>query len=66
MEPSDVQNHLLQTLSLRIGDEMARYILRHDPITTPLPVIAHDARTGLPLATVLSADDLSLTGHFRP
>ncbi|HZZ41412.1 MAG TPA: hypothetical protein VFE58_00615 [Tepidisphaeraceae bacterium] len=59
MTPAELQTHLLNTRSLRIGEHMASYILRHTPSTTPLPILAQDARTGLPLATTLPPSTLT-------
>ena len=61
MDPREsLKEHLLQKLSLRVGDEIAGYI--HRRMTTafagPIPVLAHCARTGRPRALTLSPADL--------
>jgi hypothetical protein len=60
MDSSDIQQHLLRNRSLRVGSQMAAYILKHAPLADSLPIIAHDARTGLPLASALSPADMPL------
>jgi hypothetical protein len=51
---------------LRVGEEMAEYITRRLKGTDGLagiPIIAADARTGIPRAVTLSPDDLNVTAE---
>ena len=67
MDPIQLREHLLRNLSLRVGDEMAAYIHRRmtAAFAKAIPVIAADARTGIPVATTLSPSDLS-RGDYSP
>lgn len=59
MDRSQLQDHLLRRHALRVGDEMADYITRRmQSDTATIPIIAADARTGLPRALSLSPTDL--------
>ena len=65
MDPQQqLKEHLLQTLSLRVGDEMAEYI--HRRMTTafaaPIRIMARNARTGAPCALDLDPADLPPPG----
>lgn len=62
MDRLRIQEHLLRRLELRVGDEMAEYITRRmkDADGLAIPVIAADARTGIPRALELSPGDLNL------
>jgi hypothetical protein len=64
LDRSQLQEHLLRRHALRVGDEMADYIARRlrsaDGISA-IPVIAADARTGIPKALTLAPDDLNLS-----
>jgi hypothetical protein len=53
---SELQQKLRATLRLNVGDEMARYILaRLAQGGQAFPILATDARTGLPLQRDLDA-----------
>ena len=65
MEETEVQALLREQLGLRIGREMASYIVRQlgtalDPSTaqSTIRIIAGDARTGLPLCVELPCERL--------
>ena len=62
MTPSDVQTLALDRLGLRLGPEMAAYVLRQlaDPsVTAPVPIIAGNARTGCPVRLSINPHDLA-------
>jgi hypothetical protein len=58
--PCEVQQLLLDRLGLRVGPEMAAYVLRSwEARAARISVIATDGRTGIPLASGLRPDMLS-------
>lgn len=66
MDRSQLQQHLLRRHALRVGDEMADYIarrLRSAEGVGGIPVIASDARTGIPKALTLAPDELNFTAE---
>ena len=59
---AEVREMFLRRLGLRIGPEMAAYVLRRMQAAAgpaELPVLGGDARTGVPLRRVVSLADLS-------
>jgi hypothetical protein len=59
MTPSEVQQLLLNRLGLRVGPEMAAYVLRACNAAAPaptIPVIATEARTGVATRQDVAAD----------
>jgi hypothetical protein len=56
----ELQERLLRTMSLRVGDHMAEYVHRQmtEALARPIPVIGADARTGIPVARSVSVQDL--------
>lgn len=71
MTPVEVQQLFLDRLGLRIGPEMANYVLRRmttpsedtDRSRNPVAVMAGHAMTGVPLRQVIDLD--GLTKWFR-
>jgi hypothetical protein len=58
LDAIELQQKLRETMGLRVGDEMARYIATklHQPqlhAGEQLAIFAHDARTGCPLQEML-------------
>ena len=65
MTHSELQQKLRSTLSLNVGDEMARYILaKLDQGGQTFPILATDARTGLPLQRDLNAAAITNDQQF--
>ena len=56
MGETELQRRVREQLGLRVGPEMAAYVLKQLGSNggTPIPVIAADARTGTPLRKELS------------
>jgi hypothetical protein len=57
MGETELQRRVREQLGLRVGPEMAAYVLKQlggGNASTPIPVIAADARTGMPLRKELS------------
>ena len=53
-----VRTWLLHRLGLRVGPRTAAYVLRHLNSPDPLPVMAGDARTGVPVRRVIDPEAL--------
>jgi hypothetical protein len=65
-----VQDVLLRRLGLRVGPEVAAYVLRrwqsaispgHEVTPTPIPVMGGDARTGVPTRRDVDPSQLALS-----
>ena len=66
MTHTELQQKLRATLSLHVGDEMARYIL--DKLAQggrAFPILATDARTGQPLQQNLDAAALTADAQMH-
>ncbi len=61
MDSEQLQQTLRITMGLRIGDEMAKYILAKLAASsaTSFPILASDARTGQPARYEISPADLA-------
>jgi hypothetical protein len=64
MSEPEIERLLREKLNLRVGPETTRYIAARltapSAPPAPFPIIAHDARTGLPLQPMLDPASLSL------
>ena len=60
--PADARRLLLERLGLRVGEEMAAYVLRRVEAADagPIAIFATDARTGLPLQAEVDPADVQL------
>jgi hypothetical protein len=60
MELSELQELMLRKYNLRIVPAMAQYMIDHMNSKEPgkLPIIAGDAKTGLPVRQIISLDEL--------
>lgn len=60
MNADEIASLLLRRMGLRIGTQMAQYIAESIPIapSTPLPVIAGDAATGVAVRRIINPSDL--------
>ena len=59
MPETEVQQKLRERFGLRLGPEMAAYVLRQlDQNPESIPVIGSDARTGVPCRVKLPTGDL--------
>lgn len=66
MTHTELQQKLRATLSLHVGDEMARYILaRLSQGGDAFPILATDARTGQPLQHNLDAAAITTDAQLR-
>ena len=64
---SQLQDILLQRLGLRIGPEMARYLRqRLESSASAIPIIAADARSGLPLRRMIDPSVLRAATNSTP
>jgi hypothetical protein len=61
MGENELQRRVREQLGLRVGPEMAAYILKRlsaDDSSSPIPVIAADARTGIAVRKELTPKSL--------
>jgi len=60
MELSELQDLMLRKYNLRIVPAMAQYMIDHMNSQKPgkLPIIAGDARTGMPVRQIISLDEV--------
>ncbi len=58
MEETDVQRAHREKLGLRVGPEMAKYVLRHLETSNAIPIIAADARTGVATLTRVNSSEV--------
>jgi hypothetical protein len=69
MNAADVQEVLLRDMGLRVEPEMGRYVAERVAATGaseaphPIPVMAIDARTGVPVRTAVPIKLLQRQGH---
>ena len=68
MSENDVQRRVREKYGLRLGPEMAAYVLRQlqEGTLQTIPVIAGDARTGVAVRKQLPADELRQTLSGEP
>jgi hypothetical protein len=68
MPESPLQTQVREKLGLRVGKEMAAYILRKldQSADTPIPIMAGDARTGVPIHREIPASELAPIASPQP
>ena len=60
MSENEVQRQVREQLGLRVGPEMAAYLLRRLGTADKVPVIAADARTGVPVRIDVAPESLRI------